>query len=134
MSRKETIIEIQDDTQILTFKIRKMSAAKLESWAYRAGALLAASGIPVTGGGLLGTARSILEGKDIAALGKLDIDQAMPLLDELLACCSRVVENVEERCTPESMGYVENVTTMFTLRKAAASLNLESFMGGTGAA
>ena len=43
--RKEKTIVIDDRGRSLTFKIREMSALRLESWIARAGILLAATGI-----------------------------------------------------------------------------------------
>lgn len=124
MSTREKCITIQDGDQTLTFKIRRMPATRLETWLYRAGALLAASGLE-SKADLFTTARTLLEGNAVTGLGGIDFEKVQPLLDELLACCSRVVENVEERCMRESMEYVQDVRTLFTLRREATRLNFE---------
>jgi hypothetical protein len=129
MARKEITIDIQDREQLLTFKIREMSATKLESWIIRALLLVAGSGALAPGGSDLGTLGAYLAEKGPTALGNVDYEQAKPLLDELLACCSRVVERVEERCTPESVdNYILDVKTLFRLRMEASKLNL-GFLG-----
>ncbi len=124
MARRETIIEIDDRGQMLTFKIKEMSAIQLERWLIRALLLIAGSGTGVPDGSDLKATGAFLADKGLAALGNIDMDKAQPLLDELLACCARVIENVEERCTPESVGYIQDVKTLFALRTEAVKLNL----------
>jgi hypothetical protein len=129
MARKESIITIQDRDQELTFKIREMAATKLESWIIRALLLVAGSGAQVPDGSDIKKAGAFLAEKGLTALGNIDFEKAQPLLDELLGCCSRVVERVEERCTPESVdNYILDVTTLFRLRMEAIKLNL-GFLG-----
>ena len=129
MARKETIITIQDREQELTFKIREMPATRLESWIIRALLLLAGSGAVVPGGADIKAAGAYLAENGLTALGNVDYEKTRPLLDELLGCCSRVVERVEERCTPESVdNYILDVTTLFKLRMEAFKVNL-GFLG-----
>ena len=122
--RKEKTIVIDDRGRSLTFKIREMSALRLESWIARAGILLAATGIldetrvDVRNAGEIaaGVARAVGE-SGISALGRLDYDKARPLLDELLSCCARVDAGVEQPLTPEVLeGFIEDVRTLVTLR------------------
>ena len=129
MARKENIITLQDREQELTFKIREMSATKLESWIIRALLLIAGSGARVPEGADLKAAGAYLAEKGLASLGNIEFEKAKPLLDELLGCCSRVIERVEERCTPDSVdAYILDVTTLFRLRLEALKLNL-GFLG-----
>lgn len=136
--RKEKVIVIDDRGKSLTFKIREMSALKLEGWIARAGILLAATGIldetrvDVRNAGEIaaGVARAVGE-SGISALGRLDYDKARPLLDELLSCCSRVDAGVEQPLTPDVLeGFIEDVRTLFTLRKEALALNFGFFAQG----
>ena len=123
--RKEKIITIQDRGQELTFKIREMSAAQLESWVIRAVMLAAGSGVQVPGSADIKAAGAYLAENGLAALGNIDFEEARPLLDELLGCCSRLVERVEERCTPKTVdNYIFDVTTLFRLRMEAIKMNL----------
>ncbi|MDR1396860.1 MAG: hypothetical protein LBJ14_03935 [Desulfarculales bacterium] len=125
MARKETIITIQDREQELTFKIREMPATKLEAWIIRALLLLSGAGAKVPDGADLKATGTFLAEKGLSALGNIDYEKASPLLDELLGCCSRLVERVEERCTQESVdNYIIDVTTLFKLRMEAVKLNL----------
>jgi hypothetical protein len=129
MARKESIITIQDRDQELTFKIREMPATKLESWIIRALLLVAGSGAQVPDGSDIKAAGAFLAEKGLNALGNIDFEKARPLLDELLGCCSRVIERIEERCTPETVdAYILDVKTLFTLRMEAIKLNL-GFLG-----
>lgn len=136
--RKEKTIVIDDRGRSLTFKIREMSALRLESWIARAGILLAATGIldetradvRNVGDIAAGVARAVGE-SGISALGRLDYDKARPLLDELLSCCSRVDAGVEQPLTPDVLeGFIEDVRTLFTLRKEALALNFGFFAQG----
>ena len=46
----------------------------------------------------------------------------------LLSCCYRIVGNMEEQCTPETVnGYIENFTTLLSLKKAAVEVNFDFF-------
>lgn len=129
MPRKEVIITIEDRGQPLTFKIREMSAIRLESWIIRALLIIAGSGTQVPEGSDIRAAGAFLAEKGLGAFSNIDFDKAQPLLDELLGCCSRVVEKVEERCTPQSVdNYIMDVTTLFKLRMEAIKLNL-GFLG-----
>ena len=130
--RKEKTIVIDDRGR------REMSALRLESWIARAGILLAATGIldetrvDVRNAGEIaaGVARAVGE-SGISALGRLDYDKARPLLDELLSCCSRVDAGVEQPLTPDVLeGFIEDVRTLFTLRKEALALNFGFFAQG----
>lgn len=125
--RKEITVTIRDRETPLQFKIKEMPATRLESWLMRAVLLLAQ-------GGLLETeetpdlekAAEYLQNNLPRALAGMDYATAKPLLDELLACCSRVADSgVEMACTPETVdGYVEDVTTLLKLRLEALKLNL----------
>ena len=136
--RKEKNIVIDDRGKSLTFKIREMSALQMEGWIARAGILLAGTGIldetrvDVRNAGEIaaGVARAVGE-SGISALGRLDYDKARPLLDELLSCCFRVDAGVEQPLTPDVLeGFIEDVRTLFTLRKEALALNFGFFAQG----
>ena len=129
MARKEITIDIRDGEQTLTFKIKQMPATRLERWILRALLLAAGSGVQVPDNTDIKAAGAFLAEKGLAALGNIDFERAAPLYDELLACCSRLVGKVEERCTPETVdAYVSEVATLFKLRMEAAKLNL-GFLG-----
>ncbi|MDR2077024.1 MAG: hypothetical protein LBP61_08890 [Desulfovibrio sp.] len=129
MARKETIVTLQDRDRELSFKIREMPATRLESWIIRALLLIAGSGKGVPEGTDIRAAGYFLAEKGLAALGSLDFDQARPLLDDLLGCCSLVIDKLEKRLTPEiADDHIEDVRTIFALRLEALKLNL-GFLG-----
>ena len=136
--RKETTIILDDRGRELTFKIKEMPALKLESWIIRAGLLLAGTGLlelrtadAPDAGELARNAGQIMAEKGLSALGAIDYERARPLLDELLFCCSHVVDGVARPLTPETVeGIIEDVKTLFALRKEALSLNFGFFGPG----
>ena len=133
MARREKIIIIKDREQELTFKIREMPATHLESWIIRSVILLAGAGADVPLGRDIHASVAYLAERGLASLGNIDFEKAKPLLDELLGCCSRLVENIEEKCTPASVdSYVEDISTLLQLRMEAIKLNLGFFKPGTG--
>ena len=134
--RKEKIITLNDRGHELTFKIREMPALKLESWLMRAGLLLAGTGAfdgkDVTSAGeAISRAGKVLSQGGISALAQIDYEKAQPLLDDLLACCTRTDAGIEQRLTPETVdGIIEDVRTLFALRKEALALNVGFFTDG----
>lgn len=129
MARKEKTITLHDREQELTFKIREMPATKLERWIMRAVLLLAGSGITVPDGVDMQTAGAYLKEKGLSALGSIEFEKAEPLLDEMLGCCSRVIGNHEELCTPETIDtYILDIKTLFNLRKEVFALNFGFFL------
>lgn len=129
MARKEITVDIQDREQLLTFKIKEMPATKLESWIIRALLLVAGSGAQVPDGSDIKAAGAFLAEKGLTALGNIDFEKARPLLDELLGCCSVMLEKLEKRLTPDTVDdHIQDVKTLFLLRKEAVKLNL-GFLG-----
>jgi hypothetical protein len=125
MARKEIVIDIQDREQLLTFKIKEMPASKMDAWILRAGSLLASAWKQTMAGKTPADLGNISLENELSILGKIDYEKAEPLLNELLSCCSRVVEKIEEHCTPQSVdNYILDVSTLFKLRLEAIKLNL----------
>ena len=130
--RNEKIIELEDRGNKLTFKIREMSATQLEDWTMRAVLVLAGAGsdIPASGG-VEGIGKYLAE-HGLAAIGAVDYAKAKPLLDEMLGCCSRVIDKMEERVTPETAdAYIEDMSTLFKLRLEAFKVNFSFFGSGS---
>ena len=130
--RNEKTIELEDRGNKLVFKVKEMSATQLEDWTMRACLVLAGAGSKIpAGGGVEGIGKYIAE-HGLACLGEVDYARAKPLLDEMLGCCSRVVDKVEERVTPETAdAYIEDMATLFKLRTEALKLNFSFFGSGT---
>lgn len=140
--RKEKKIIVNDRGRELAFVVREMPATKLESFIVRAGLLIAGAGLA---DGLLGgkkpdeplDAAHVMQaagkmaargdgGDLLRALGAVDYEKARPLLDDLLGCCTPA-DSVAP-LTPETVdGIIEDVRTLFTLRKEALALNLDFF-------
>ena len=129
--RNEKTIEIEDRGNKLTFKIREMSATQLEDWTMRACLVLAGAGSDIpAGGGVEGIGKYLAE-HGLAAVGNVDYQKAKPLLDEMLGCCFRVVDRMEEKVTPETAdAYVSDMSTLFKLRLEAFKLNFSFFGNG----
>ena len=130
--RNEKTIELEDRGNKLVFKVREMSATQLEDWTMRACLVLAGAGsdIPASGG-VEGIGQYLAE-HGLAAIGNVDYAKAKPLLDEMLACCSRVVDKMEERVTPETAdAYIEDMSTLFKLRLEAFKVNFSFFGNGS---
>lgn len=138
--RKEKVIVLNDRGRELTFKIREMPATRLESFIIRAGLLLAGSGLLKSGGNpasmdagaaIDAAGKAIAEG-GLSALAQLDPAKVQPLLDELLGCCSHMVDGMGHPLTPETVdGVIEDIKTLFALRKEALILNFD-FFGAAG--
>lgn len=136
MALKEEIISIREDGRELTFRIRQMPAASLESWLMRAAILIGKSGAAANGKeghNLAATMSSLSKGRGLDALlcllGGLDYEQAKALLDEMLGCCWRVREDgTEEQVRLSTLnGYIEDITTLVKLRGKALEVNLGFF-------
>lgn len=133
--RVEKTITLEDRGKKLTFKIQEMSATQLEDWSLRAVLVLAAAGsdVPIDEG--FEGAVKYLSSHGFAALGAVDYKKAKPLLDEMLGCCYRIVDRVEERVTTDTAdAYIEDMTTLLKLRIEAFRINFSFFEnGGTSA-
>lgn len=141
--RKEKIITVDDRGRQLTFKIKEMPALKLESWILRAAMLLAGSGVMDNGlakrakdaSNAMQTAEAmesvggLLAEQGLKGLASIEYDKAEPLLAELLECCSRVDAGIEQKMTPDIVdAVIEDVRTLFTLRKEAFMINFGFFV------
>ena len=64
----------------------------------------------------------------MSAIEKLDYEKIEPISNTLLSCCYRIVGNMEEQCTPETVnGYVESFWTLLSLKKAALEVSFDFF-------
>ena len=129
--RQSKIIDIEDRGKKLTFKVTEMSATQLEDWTMRAVLVLAGAGSDIpANGGVEGIGRYLAE-HGLAAIGNVNYEKAKPLLDEMLGCCYRVVDKMEEKVTPETAdAYIMDVSTLFKLRLEAFKVNFSFFGSG----
>lgn len=130
--RQEKRITIEDRGGKLEFVVREMSATQLEDWTMRAVLVLAGAGSDIpANGGVEGIGKYLAE-HGLAAIGAVDYAKAKPLLDEMLACCSRVVDKMEEKVTPETAdAYIMDMSTLFKLRLEAFKVNFSFFGSGS---
>ena len=129
--RNEKTIELEDRGNKLVFKVREMSATQLEDWTMRAVLVLAGAGSDIPANGGVEGIGTYLAEHGLAAIGAVDYAKAKPLLDEMLGCCSRVVDKMEERVTPETAdAYIEDMSTLFKLRLEAFKVNFSFFGNG----
>lgn len=129
--RQEKRITIEDRGGKLEFVVREMSATQLEDWTMRAVLVLAGAGSDIpANGGVEGIGKYLAE-HGLAAIGAVDYAKAKPLLDEMLACCSRVVDKMEEKVTPETAdAYIMDMSTLLKLRLEAFKVNFSFFGNG----
>lgn len=124
MNKNEVIITLQDDDQRLVFAIRKMRPTHLEQWFTRALSLMVPNPDDPEAE-YLAAGKSLATGGIWKLLSCADTEAALALGNELLSCCSRMLDNMEVHCTPESVdGFVRNVTTLLTLKNEALKQNL----------
>ena len=128
MARKEISLTIQDGEDNLTFTVRQMSCTATVGWGIRAVIALAKSGIEFPEGmGLQEAIAHIAENGPSAVmktLGGLEYESVQPLLDDLLGCCSRVIGNHAQKCTPESVDdYLSDPKTLMALYVEAFKIN-----------
>jgi hypothetical protein len=108
------------------FQITEMSARAGHAWATRLLLALMGSGVEIdediASRGLAGLATVAL-----SAVGKVQSEVALPLMDELLSC----VQSVQERATrPWIDDDFEEVATIFQLQKAVFDLHVAPFISG----
>jgi hypothetical protein len=139
--RKEKIIEILDDGNLLTFKIKQMSAIKQERWINKVFILAA-------GSNALSSVFSVLNLNKVAndfknmdlnkfmeMFGKLNYEKVEPLYNELLECCSHIPDkNNVNFATPlnanNADSIISSVGTLYKLRIEALKLNFSFFFIG----
>ena len=124
---KSKIITLKDGDNELKFKIRQMSATDMEDWILRFVQLAASSDMGDSSGGV----ESFIEhvkghlGKFVAGV---DYAKFKPLWDELLKCCSKMDDRVEQQCDVDNVnGYISNFMTLINLRVEALKLNFDFF-------
>ena len=127
---KEKIITLNDNGNMLKFKIRQLPATEQEKLIIKILLLVANKDI-----GEL-DAEKLRENPQLAvnakvlmsAIEKLDYEKLEPISNTLLSCCYRIVGNMEEQCTPETVnGYVESFWTLLSLKKAALEVSFDFF-------
>lgn len=119
--RNKIQIQLIDDGTPLDFEITQMSATRKESWILRALLLLSEGAgrinIDLSGEADIDGLMSELGEKGLGIFSGITPEKVQPLLDDLLACCSRVMGQSRQLCTPATVdGYISDVKTLFRLR------------------
>lgn len=136
---KEIKIETANRDQGKRFRITEMPARQLERWATRAICALLNSGAELPEGieaedlqGTVGMAKIVSLG--IKAFAQVKYELAEPLYGELLSCCEYLGTGAESISRPLSDDnadeVIEEMSTLFTLRKEAFNLHFSFFETG----
>ena len=130
--RNKIQIQLIDDGTPLDFEITQMSATRKESWILRALLLLSEGAgsinIDLSGEADINGLMSELGKKGLGIFSGITPEKVQPLLDDLLACCSRVMGQSRQLCTPATVdGYISDVKTLFRLRVESFKVNFPDF-------
>lgn len=139
MARKEIIFTLQDAERTLKFKARQMPATKLEMFIIKLAAVALHGGIANSFNGLPeGKGISEINWRDVnidevfRSLGNVNVEEVAELGNELLKCCSLITsDGVEQELMPETIdAVIEEVGSLWTLKKKAFEVNFSSFRKG----
>ena len=122
---KEKIITLNDNGNMLKFKVRQLPATEQEKLIIKILLLVANKDVAEL------DVEKLRENPQMAVNAKVimsAIEKLEPISNTLLSCCYRIVGNMEEQCTPETVnGYVESFWTLLSLKKAALEVSFDFF-------
>ena len=127
---KEKIITLNDNGNTLKFRVRQLPATEQEKLIIKILLLVANKDVAeLDVEKLRENPQMAVNAKVImSAIEKLDYEKIEPISNTLLSCCYRIVGNMEEQCTPETVnGYVESFWTLLSLKKAALEVSFDFF-------
>ena len=127
---KEKVITLNDNGNTLKFKVRQLPATEQEKLIIKILLLVANKDVAeLDVEKLRENPQMAVNAKVImSAIEKLDYEKIEPISNTLLSCCYRIVGNMEEQCTPETVnGYVESFWTLLSLKKAALEVSFDFF-------
>lgn len=127
---KEKIITLNDNGNTLKFKVRQLPATEQEKLIIQILLLVANKEIgELDVDKLRENPQMAINSKVLlSALEKLDYEKLEPISNTLLSCCYRIVGNMEEQCTPQTVnGYIESFITLLALKKAALEVSFDFF-------
>ena len=127
---KEKIITLNDNGNMLKFKVRQLPATEQEKLIIKILLLVANKDVAeLDVEKLRENPQMAVNAKVImSAIEKLDYEKIEPISNTLLSCCYRIVGNMEEQCTPETVnGYIESFITLLSLKKAALEVSFDFF-------
>ena len=144
MARKEVTIPILEEDKELKFRIKQMPATKADQWITKAAILLSRGGAELPSGISQGlnSPQAMLQQSGglqslLALIGGLNYEDAQPLLEDLLNCCTylRPDGKTEEMVSSSTLdGYISSQMTIFKLRLEALKLNWAFFEGAVNSA
>lgn len=123
MTDNAKTVKIEDGGKERKFIIKRMNALQAESWIYRA-TLAVGKNIEDLSAAFSTGASGLLQ-----ALLRVDYNDAKPLLDDLLACCS-ISEGEAVKGLAGNEALVQSPLTLMRLRVEAAKLNFDFFSNG----
>ncbi len=130
--RREQEIILQDRGKEIVFRIKEMSALQLEKWLMRALLALCKSRHVNKEENSNNTNKSkvlidaLFDGRFLEVFCNADFEEIEPLLDELLTCVQRRVDNGYMQVNSSTIeSYVEDVRTLFELRMEVLKFNLD---------
>ncbi len=119
--RKEIEIQITDRDKNLIFFIKEMPAAKLEKWLIRLFLALCTKENKKEDEIL----QALYAGNFLELFASMNFENIEDLLDELLTCVQRRVDNGFMQLSPQTIdNHIEDVRTLFKLRMEVLKLNL----------
>ena len=127
---KEKIVTINDKGNMLKFKVKQLPATEQEKLIIKILLLVANKDVAeLDVDKLRENPQMAINAKVImSAIEKLDYEKIEPISNTLLSCCYRIVGNMEEQCTPETVnGYIESFWTLLALKKAALEISFDFF-------
>lgn len=127
---KEKVITLNDNGNMLKFKVRQLPATEQEKLIIKILLLVANKEIgELDVDKLRENPQMAINSKVLlSALEKLDYEKLEPISNTLLSCCYRINGNMEEQCTPETVnGYIESFITLLSLKKAALEVSFDFF-------
>ncbi len=127
---KEKIITLNDNGKMLKFKVKQLPATEQEKLIIKILLLVANKDVAeLDVDKLRENPQAAVNTKVLmSAIEKLDYEKLEPISDMLLSCCYRIVGNMEEQCTAETVnGYVESFWTLLSLKKAALEVSFDFF-------
>lgn len=122
---ESTKLQIKDGSSEKSFLIVPMSAYKAEQWMYRAAFAIGRSVEDI---------QQVFSGKPenvIKTILGVPYEQARPLLDDLLACCTLVQgQQLRPLSSPNACDAIENPLTLTKLRIESLKANFGFFFDG----
>ena len=130
--RKTRLVEIEDSKSRdfnKAFLITEMSAFAAERWAIRAGFAMMNSGADFSELDGQPMTIAMFAKLGLAALSKIKYELAEPLLDELMGCVEIIPDPQQIKIhRPLIKEDIEEVTTLFKLKKEVWSLHVDFFI------